>query len=616
MLAHSLQEVSEMEIGGIFGIFVLLPLLGAVLSYLGRRYAVYLGFVFALIPAIALYPFYGQEISTTINIGVDLNFTFDLTTWFFMLMIDTVAVASMLFAMSYVKKGEAGFSALMLLGLAGANGVLLARDFLSLYIFWELMSWSAYLLILRSSGEYARRYLLFGVLSAYLLVMGIGIYYHYTGSFLYSASSGISSTAWLWILLFLILGFAVKMAVVPLHVWAPYAYSSEQPFVAFLSGGLSKLGTFGILLAMYSIAGISVLQGFGSFRGVSLFGYPFALLGAFTAFIGTLLAIFQDDLRKLLAYSSIGQLGYVMVGLGLGTPLALGGALFHAFNHAFFKAILFLGAGAVIYRTGKYKISEMGGLGYRMPFTFLFVLFAIFALAGIPITSGFISKWMLYEAAIEKKFVIIAPLMLIASVGAFLYSFRILYGVFLGQLDKPYENIKEAPLPMLVAMALLMIPLLIFAIFPGWILQWIDGILVAMGVGHLDYTTYGYYSSIGGADMLVFWVAFILLFMVSMIIFLRKLKTTRIVDQYDNYLAGEAPPYVKLHAAHNFYKPLRDTWAPLLRYSINRGYEKIAKFFIGGFEEIRKMYTENPQDYAAYLGIAFLIFILVGWWLL
>jgi len=599
---------------GVFGIFVLLPLAGSILSYLGKKFAVYIGIIFALIPTIMLYPFYAQNISELINIGVNINLVFDTTTWFFMLMIDTVAFASFLFAISCVKKKPEGFASLMLLSLAGANGVLMSRDFLSLYIFWEMMSWSAYLLILRSSGEYARRYLLFGILSAYFIIMGIGIFYYYTGSFLFSDSAGIPLMGWFWILFFLVVGFAVKMAVVPLHVWAPYAYSSEPSFVSFFSGGLSKLGTFGILMGMYGIAGLSILQGFGTFRDVSLFGYPFALLGAFTAFIGTILAIFQDDLRKLLAYSSIGQLGYVMVGLGLGTPLAVSGALFHAFNHAFFKSLLFLGAGAVIYRTGKYKISEMGGLGYRMPFTFLFVLLAIFALAGIPITSGFISKWMLYEAAIEKKFVIIAPLMLIASVGAFLYSFRILYGVFLGQLDKPYENIKEAPLPMLVAMGILMLPLLIFSIFPGWILEWIDDIMKSTGVGTIDYNTYSYYSSIGGANMLVLWIAFMLVFIVAMLIFL--MKKARKVDQYDNYLAGESPPYVQLHAAHNFYKPLRDTWAPLLKYSIDRAYEKLSRFFVEGFEEIKKIYTENPQDYAAYLGIAFLLFLFIGWWLL
>ena len=128
----------------------------------------------------------------------------------------------------------------------------------------------------------------------------------------------------------LIVGFMVKMAIVPLHVWAPYAYSSEQTFVAFLSGGLSKLGTFGILIAMYTVAGVSVMHAFGIFKNVSLFGYSFALLGSVTAFIGTILAAFQDDIRKLLAYSSVGP-GYVMVGLGLGVPLAVGGCAFPCF---------------------------------------------------------------------------------------------------------------------------------------------------------------------------------------------------------------------------------------------------------------------------------------------
>ncbi len=607
-----------MDVASIFGVFILLPLVGAAISYFTKKYAPVVGLIFTAIPGIFLYLWYGNFSSTVIDIGVKLNLTFDAATWFFMLMLNTVIFASFLFTLSYEMKNPGGFTTLMLLSFAGANGVLLSRDFLSLYIFWELMSWSIYVLVLRSSGEYARRYLLFGVLSAYFIISGIGIIYYFTGSFLYSAaaSANIPLYAWAWILVFLILGFGIKMAIVPLHVWAPYAYSSEQPFVAFLSGGLSKLGTFGIMMSMYAVAGVGILNSFGTFRGISLMGYPFALLGAITAFVGTMLAIFQDDLRKLLAYSSIGQLGYVMVGLGLGTPLALGGALFHAFNHAFFKSLLFLGAGAVIYRTGKYKISEMGGLGYKMPFTFMFVLLAIFALAGIPITSGFISKWMLYEAAIAKKFVIIAPLMLIASVGAFLYSFRILYGVFLGQLDKPNEHVKEAPAPMLVAMGILAIPLILFSIFPGWILNWINDILVNFGVGKLDYTTFAYYSSIGGADMAVFWIAFILLFFVAMVIFMRKFKETTTVDQYDNYLGGEAKPYVQLHAANNFYKPLRDTWAPMLKYSADRAYEKISRFFAEGFEEIKRIYTGNPQDYAAYLGIAFLVFLLVGWWLL
>jgi NADH-quinone oxidoreductase subunit M len=600
----------------LFGIFILLPLVGAMVSYFGKKYAPIIAVAFTGITSIFFYLWYGNFGSYTIDIGITLNFTFDLTTWFFMLMINTVIFSALLFSISANLKRAGGFSTLMLLGFAGANGVLLARDFLSLYLFWELMSWSVYLLVLRTSGEYARRYLLFGVLSAYFILMGIGIIYYYTGSFLFSStlSGVIPHFAWAWAIVFLVLGFGIKMAVMPFHVWAPYAYSSEPPFVAFLSGGLSKLGAFGIFMSFYSIAGISVLNSFGTFRGVSLMSYPFALLGAITAFVGTILAIFQDDLRKLLAYSSIGQLGYVMIGLGLGTPLAVGGALFHAFNHAFFKSLLFLGAGAVIYRTGKYKISEMGGLGYKMPFTFMFVLFAIFALAGIPLTSGFVSKWMLYEAAISNKFVVVAPLMLIASVGAYLYSYRILYGVFLGELREEHKNVKEAPAPMLTAMFILMLPLIIFSIAPGWILGWINKILGNTGIGSIDYSTFSYTSAIGGANMAVFWVAFILLLLFAMFIFMAK--KARVVDQYDNYFAGEAPKSVSLHAAHNYYKPLRDTWAPLLKYSIDRGYDRFTSFIADGFYEIKKIYTGNPQDYAAYLGIAFLVFLLVGWWLL
>ncbi len=604
-----------MDIQTLFGIFIVLPVLGAFLSYSTGKRASIVATAFSAMPLIFAYLWMGNWSQYTFTaLGIEMSFELNPLNWFFILMTSLTSFSALLFSISSVKERQNGFAALMLFAVAGANGVLLARDFLSLFIYWEIMSWSIFLLVIRASGESARIYMIFGAISAYFILFGIGIVYHYTGSFLYSAVGGVPAYAWKYLLPIFIIGFGVKMAMMPLHIWAPHAYTSEQSFVAYLSGGLSKLGAYGIFLTFYSFATVGVLAGFGTFRTVTIPGYALALIGAFTAFIGTMLAIFQDDLRKLLAYSSIAQLGYVLVGFGLGTPLAVGGALFHAFNHALFKAVLFLGSAAVIYRTGEYRISELGGIAYRMPFTFMAVLISIFALAGIPITSGFISKWMIYEAAISLKFVIVTPLMLIASVGAFLYSFRILYGVFLGQLHRKHEHIKELPPHMLAAMYILIVPMMVFAVAPGIILDWINSILVYYGMEGLTYTTFSYQSSVGGANMLVFFVAFMAAFMVAMGIFI--MKKARTVDQYDNYLGGEVRTDVELHAAHNFYKPLRGVWEPLLKHSIERFYIRVARFFAGGFEEIKKVYTGNPQDYAAYAAMAFIVFFLIGWWLL
>ncbi len=598
----------------LFWLFVVLPAFGAVLSCFLERFAVAVATLFSgIVLAFAVFG-YGISGTAVLHFGFDMHLSLDTVSWFFMVMINLVGFTALMFSMEFIEKNRGSFSFFMLLALMGANGVVMSRDFLSLYIFWEIMSWSVFLLVLRSSGDWAKKYIIFAVISAVLLLMGIGIVYHYSGTLAYeSAVKGLSTGAWGVALSLLIVGFMIKMAVVPLHVWAPYAYSSEQTFVAFLSGGLSKLGTFGILIAMYMVAGVSVMHAFGIFKNASLFGYPFALLGSVTAFIGTILAVFQDDIRKLLAYSSVGQLGYVMVGLGLGVPLSVGGALFHAFNHAMFKSILFMGAAAVFYRVRTYKISEMGGLGYKMPFTFLAVLVAIFALAGIPVTSGFISKWMLYEAAIQNRFVIIAPLMLVASVGAFLYCFRILYGVFLGQVDRDRENVKEVGLWMLLPMYILVVPLLLFAMFPGWILRWIDNILVYMNIGKLNYTTYSFSSLIGNADMLLFLGAFFVAFAIAVLMFVKRPATN--VGQYDNYLSGEVREYVKLHVAYDFYKPLKGVWDPLLKRSIDRGYDMFGGLLASVFDRAKHFYTDNLQDYAAYVGVAFLIFVVVGWWL-
>ncbi len=598
----------------LFWLFVILPAFGGILSFFLERYAVAVATLFSgVVLAFAMFG-YGMAGMGVLHVGFEMHLSLDAVSWFFMVMIDLVGFVALMFSMEFITDGKGSFSFFMLLALAGANGVVMSRDFLSLYIFWEIMSWSVFLLVLRSSGEWAKKYIVFAVISAVLLLMGIGVVYHYSGSLVYSgAVKGLSLSAWGVALSLLIVGFMVKMAVVPLHVWAPYAYSSEQTFVAFLSGGLSKLGTFGVLVVMYMAAGVSVMHGFGVFKNVSLFGYPFALLGAITAFVGTIVAVFQDDIRKLLAYSSIGQLGYVMVGLGLGMPLAVGGAIFHAFNHAMFKSVLFMGVAAVFYRVKTYRISEMGGLGYKMPFTFLAVLTAIFGLAGIPVTSGFISKWMLYEAAIQNRFVIIAPLMLVASVGAFLYCFRILYGVFLGQIDRGKEEVKEVGVWMLLPMYILVVPLLLFALFPGWILAWINDMLVYMNVGRLSYTTYSFSSLIGNADMLLFLGSFFVAFAIAVALFVKRPATN--VDQYDNYLSGEVREYVRLHAAYNFYKPLKDVWAPLLNRSIDRGYDAFGKMLGVVFDRVKLFYTGNPQDYAAYVGLAFLIFVVVGWWL-
>ncbi len=534
--------------------------------------------------------------------------------WFFLLLLSSLFPMVLLFAISFIRNNAGGFYSAMLLTMLGSFGILLAQDMLTFYIFWEIMSWSILSLVIRGGDRKAIvSYLSFGTLSAMLLLSGFMLLYFKTGTFVFADMHLDASNLVLVALSLIVSGFAVKGALMPLHVWAPHVYSkSEEPFVAFLSGGLSKLGYFGIILFMYGIAGFSLLSSWGTFRGVPWFGYALAVVGAFTAFAGTVLAIMQDDLRKLLAYSSIGQLGYIAIGIGIGTPLALTGALFQALNHTFFKAILFLAAGAVYYRTGKYKISELGGLGYKMPFTFLAALFAIFALAAIPITSGFAAKWLLYEAAIQQKFLFITPIMIIAGVGAFLYVYKILYGVFLGE---PRYDVKEAPLSQLIPMWLLVLPLIVFFIFPGWFVDLTAAILQGYGMTPIPHTAYVITTSLATYNTLA--VIFGLIGTLLLAFILYKSKPQKKVTHEDNYLAGEPPElydHISMHASSKYYEPFDEVFYPYFKKGAERMWEIVlaaGEIFGTG---ARKIYTGIVGDYSIYILVFFLI--LVGWWLL
>ncbi len=534
--------------------------------------------------------------------------------WFFMLLLASLFPMVILFAISFVKENAGGFYAAMLMTMFGSFGILLARDMLTFFLFWEIMSWSIFALVLRGHDRRAIvSYLGFGSMSAMLILFGFMILYHSAGTLLFSEMHIAATNLNLAAISMIVAGFAVKGALMPMHVWAPHVYSKgEEPFVAFLSGGLSKLGYFGMLLFMYSVAGMGFLASWGTFRDVSWFGYTLAVIGAFTAFAGTVLAVMQDDLRKLLAYSSIGQLGYIAIGIGIGTPLALTGALFQALNHTFFKAVLFLAAGAVYYRTGKWKISELGGLGYKMPFTFLAALFAIFTLAGIPITSGFAAKWLLYEAALSKKFMFLMPIMLIAGVGAFLYSYKILYGVFLGE---PRYDVKEAPIGQLIAMWLLVLPLIIFLIFPGWVADMAAPILKEYGMHAIPHTPYTITTSLGVYNTLA--VIFGLIGTLLLAFILYKWKSQEVVPHEDNYLAGEPPELyenISMHAAYKYYEPFDEVFLPYFR----SGAEKLWEIVLYAGEILgtgaRKLYTGMVEDYSIYVLLFFII--LVGWWLL
>ncbi len=603
-------------------IFVTLVVAAIITFFVGRKTAAVIAIAASILPLLALADWaglYGFKLFDFLHLGVETSAELSVAgatlqlgitpiSWFFGIMIMSLFPAIMLFSYSFFKKND-GFYPFMLLALFATMGILLAKDMLAFFLFWEMMSWSSFLLVWRNGDRKATiSYLVFSAFSAFLILFGILLLYSQFNSLLFSDLALRPNAECVVALASMAAGFAVKGVLMPFHSWAPAVYSkSDEPFVAFLAGGLSKLGYYGMFVFLFILSGAKVMDSY--FGGISP-SYLLAVLGALSAFIATLLAFMQDDLRKLLAYSSIGQLGYIAVGFGIGTPLAISGALFQAFNHAFFKAVLFLAAGAVAYRTGKWRISELGGVAYKMPMTFMAALFAIFTLAAIPITSGFAAKWLLYEAAIDARYIFVAPVMLIAGVGAFLYSFRILYGVFLGGNRHP--DIKEAPVTMVAAMFLLVIPLLIFLVFPGKMLDMMSPALSNLGITGISHTDYVITTGLASYNTLA--VIGVLLGAMIPAFLIYKGRSHRVVPFEDNYLAAEPPALhegVSMHAANHFYKPIEDVLMPYLSHGADSFYNVIYGGLKALSNAIRRIYTGFSNDYAMYVVVFFLI--IAGW---
>ena len=613
---------------------------GAVLTYFAGKYSAIarysLTLLFSGLSLLIVSLLYGKQVSSvwtpsvTPN-GVSLYLQTNPLSWFFAIMLAGLAFAVLMYSIPVMKgkRMENWYYTLSLILTAAMLGVVFAGDLLTFFIFWEIMTLSSYLLV-TVSGKRADRaalnYMVISTMGAYAMLLGMMMMYVRFGTTEFSVLAvrlpATVDGTFLWLSLGLIaIGFLVKSAALPFYIWAPPAYS-EAPdgFTPLFSGGLSKLGAYGLFLFMYGMVGISTLMGMGTFRGISGFGYIIALLGSITSVIATLYAVAQDDIKKLLAYSSVSQVGYILMGIGIGSSLGVAGALYHALNHALFKTVLFMGAGAIIYTTGTRKMSDMGGLATKMPITFLTMLISIFSLAGIPLTAGFGSKWLLYEAAIDKGFMLLAPLAFVASVGSFLYAFRLLQAVFLGERPERFDNVRD-PSPLITVPMIVMASItVLFAIVPGLPLGVISGIESYIGVQPIQVNSLFYFyigNSFGAYNAMTVMTALLIAMIISMVIFSIPGKSRR-VDQHDNYYAGEVYEHhtdMGLHYAANFYRPIERMFAPYLRMRLERAYDAFGTGYEVISEGMRRVYTGDVQTYVYYVvGFLGMLIIIAGWW--
>ncbi|MBS3786111.1 MAG: Na(+)/H(+) antiporter subunit D [Gammaproteobacteria bacterium] len=334
-------------------------------------------------------------------------------------------------------------------GLYGASalGVVLAGDLITLYVFWEIMMIASVWLIWRRKTQVAyeagMRYLLVHALGGMLLFVGVIGYYLATGSV---AFEKINVDGWaFWLIL---VAFLINAAVPPLHAWLPDAYpEATVTGTVFLSALTTKTAVYTL---MRGYPGLELLLWLGV--AMTLYGVIYATL--------------INDIRRLLSYHIISQVGYMVAGVGMGTALALNGTAAHAFTHILYKALLLMGAGAVLHMTGRSRMSDLGGLYRYMPITFLLYMVGALSISAFPLFSGFVSKTMIVEAAAVDYRGVVYLLMLLAACGTFLSTgLKLPYFTFFGK-DSGLRP-KEAPLNMRVAMGIAAALCFLIGIFPG-----------------------------------------------------------------------------------------------------------------------------------------------------
>lgn len=374
------------------------------------------------------------------------------------------------------------YNVFSMLTLTGMLGVVHSKNLFALYLFFEMLSVCSYVMVVHEESEEARRaglkYLFMGIFGGLVLFKAIIAVYAVAGTADFMELSKMGATLgnhpWMHYIFFgLILGFGVKAGMFPVHVWLPDAHPvAPSPASALLSGVMIKAGGYGIIRTIYNIVGVEFMQ-----RDTVL---AMVLVIAFVnIFLGSFMAIRSTEIKRMLAYSSISQIGYILLGSALLTPMGVIGASIHIFNHAFKKATLFFCAGAFIHQTGLRQLKDLRGIGKKMPLMMGFFTMAGMAMIGFPPFSGFVSKWCLALGSLEvskygsygKSIGIFGVIALIISsfLNLLYYGPLIFRGWFRrreGEEDiEVFENVDPGPF-MWVSVFILVMGTLVFGLFP------------------------------------------------------------------------------------------------------------------------------------------------------
>ena len=472
---------------------VVIPLLGALLAGLLRRGSV--AFALALVvswimPFISVAMLWQTLSSGPISYHLGgweppwgIEYRVDALNGFVLVLVSTVGAVIMPFARRSVafevaEGQQAWFYCMYLLCLTGLLGITVTGDAFNAFVFLEISSLSTYVLIAlghdRRALLSAFQYLVMGTIGATFYVIGVGLLYLLTGSLNMVDIAARLGPAWaensraiVAALAFVTVGISLKLALFPLHVWLPNAYAYAPSWITtFLSATATKVAIYLLVRFYFSIFGVAI--DFGALPVTEII----IALSVAAMFVASFIAVFETNLKRMLAFSSVAQIGYITLGIGLANQAGLTGGLVHVVNHALMKAALFLAAGAIFYRVGTVQLKELVGIGRKMPLTMAAFTIAGFGLVGTPGTSGFVSKWYLALGALDKGWWVLVFLIVGSSLIALVYVGRVLEVAWLREPSAAIAHANDPPLSMLL-------PLIVLAtatIYCGIDTEWTAGI--------------------------------------------------------------------------------------------------------------------------------------------
>lgn len=568
------------------------------------------------------------------------------------------------------------FPLFVLFGMSMAS-LLVARSALGFLVGFELMTLSSYFLLLRGrhAEKPAHRYLVFSLGGAFVLMTGLAILVSSGGGFgapgdmveapllarlagdgLSRLSESVAGGAGLALggsatgalavtgsaggaatggtagagaeaasamsaaplpfaaLVLISIGFLVKAGAVGAHIWLPSAYGeAEGETSALFSAILSKVPIFGLLLTFLVLLSGS-LNGSLSFPGAAGFFPVLAWIGLLTALFAALLAVFQEDAKYLLAYSSMSQIGYIIAVLAAGSHLGWTTGLYLSVLHFAFKGILFLAIAGVIVRTGTSTFHHLGGLIKRMPLTFVTVLIAIISVSGVPPLAGFGGKWLLYTTLLEEGLYLQAALAFFASTIAFLYLFKLIHAVFLGQMKDHHRSVREAPAWLLIPQLVLVSGIMVMSMYPTLILEPLSAAVepyIAATVAFEASTVVGVLGYWNGN--MVMWVT-TAVFVLPLLWLLIIMRRPQRVEQFNIVFAAERPETPQTtHYAHNFYTAYYRALGFLTRPGVIGFWSGVEESVASVGGAVRRVYSGNGRTYAVHILLfVSILYLIIG----